>query len=92
MSCSTESDRFGRRLRARNDVYALRAGKDAVGEENIPALLALVNTQDDAGLSGWVVRRRVKEQKARTQLSDWNGLAVENQVDPDLGGMTALAA
>jgi len=81
-----------RLLRARDDVYPLRAGKDAVGEENIPALLNLVHPQDDAGLSGRVVSRCVKEEKARTQLSDWNGLAVENQIDPDVGGMTALTA
>jgi hypothetical protein len=74
------------------DIDPLRAGRDAVRQTNFPALFALVHTQDNAGIPGRVIGRRVEKQKARAQLSHWKRMAAENQIDPDIGGMTALTA
>jgi len=79
-------------LNACHDTYPLRAGRDAIGQVNIPAFLALVHAHDYAGLAGRVVSKHIKQQKPRAQLSHRNAVAVENQTDPDVGGMTALAA
>jgi len=75
-----------------DDVYPLRPGSDAIGKANLPALFALVHSQNYTSHSGRVVSRQVEQKKTRSQLGHRNGIAVENEVDPDVGGMAALAA
>lgn len=59
---------------------------------HIPLAFALINAQDDAGAPGGVDDGRVKQQETRPQLGHRNGVALDNQVDPDIGGVAALTA
>ena len=79
-------------LHCRQDGHALRIGRDAIRKVDIPAFFAMVHAQNNAGLAWRVVVRRIKQQKTRPQLGHGNGMSVQNQIDPDIGGMTAVTA
>ena len=80
------------RLDAGGDSDALGGGGDALGQADIPPALALVHAQDDAGGAGRMVGRRVEQQKAWPQLRHRDRVAAEQQTDPDISGMAAVAA
>ena len=79
------------RLGAGGDGYPLGGGRNTVGQANVPTLLALVHSQYDAGGTGRVVGRSIQQQKVWPQLSNSNTVARQQQVDPYIGGMTAVA-
>jgi len=77
------------RLRAGGDGDPFGAGGDAVGQLHIPAALAPVHLQHDAGARGRMIERLFHEQKIAPHLDDANRAAVDEQLHVDLGGMAA---
>lgn len=74
------------------DGDTLGAGGDALGQTNVPTALALVHAHDDSGGTGRVVGRIIEQKEARAQLCDRDGIAVKDQADPHVGGVTDMAA
>ena len=75
---------------AGRDGYSFGGCGDAVGQTNVPALLALVHTQQDAGGTGRMIGGCVEQQKTWPQLRDRDRVPAEHETDPDISGMTAV--
>jgi len=79
-------------LHGRHDDHSLGLSRNPIWEPNIPAPLALVHPQNDAGRAGRVIGWRIKQQKTWPQLGHWNRIAIQDQIDPNIGRVAAVTA
>lgn len=76
-------------LRAR-ERDTLGCGRNAVGKKNIPALLAVINLQDNTCDSWRVVHWRVEDEKIGAKFPDAQRKTVDQQSHPNVGGVPAM--
>ena len=76
-------------LRAR-ERHALGRGRNAVGQKNIPALLAVIDLQNDTCDSGRVVHWRVEYEKVGAKFADAQRKTIDQQSHPNVGRVSAM--
>lgn len=62
----------------------------AIGQAHDPTALALVDLQNDGGLSGRVFAWRLHDEKVWSHMRDADGFAVDDQLHLHLGRMCSV--
>lgn len=78
------------KLWAVSDGDAVGSGRDAVGQPHPPCAFAVVHLQNEVGVGWRVVKRFLDDEEVRTHLFNANGVAVEQQLHVDFGGVAAV--